>query len=78
MCQAKIVDALEAEKRKIGKELEELQRKRTLRENNTSRNGESFSGHCRAHTGVRNHNDSSHHVNGVPDGWGFVLISQKH
>ncbi|KAF3835228.1 hypothetical protein F7725_027786, partial [Dissostichus mawsoni] len=38
VCQAKIVDALEAEKRKIGKELEEMQKKRALRENHTPRN----------------------------------------
>ncbi|XP_039985458.1 kinesin-like protein KIF14 [Xiphias gladius] len=36
--QARIVEALEVEKRKIGKELEEMQRKRALRENNSSRN----------------------------------------
>ncbi|XP_070688470.1 kinesin-like protein KIF14 [Pempheris klunzingeri] len=36
--QAKIVDALEAEKRKISKELEEMQKKRALRENHTQRN----------------------------------------
>lgn len=40
--QARIVEALEAEKRKISKELEEIQKKRALRENQTSRNGESF------------------------------------
>uniref|UniRef100_A0A3B4TV24 Kinesin-like protein KIF14 n=1 Tax=Seriola dumerili TaxID=41447 RepID=A0A3B4TV24_SERDU len=38
VCQAKIVDALEAEKRKISKELEDMQKKRALRENHTSRN----------------------------------------
>ncbi|XP_034386858.1 kinesin-like protein KIF14 isoform X2 [Cyclopterus lumpus] len=38
VCQAKIVDALEAEKRKIGKELEEMQKKRAFRENNTLQN----------------------------------------
>lgn len=42
VCQAKIVDALEAEKRKIAKELEEMQKKRALRENHTPRKGESF------------------------------------
>lgn len=36
--QAKIVDALEAEKRKISKELEEMQKKRALRENQSDRN----------------------------------------
>ncbi|GLD49925.1 kinesin-like protein KIF14 [Lates japonicus] len=36
--QARIVEALEAEKRKISKELEEMQKKRALRENQTSRN----------------------------------------
>ncbi|KAI3368680.1 hypothetical protein L3Q82_025675 [Scortum barcoo] len=36
--QARIVEALEAEKRKISKELEEMQKKRALRENNTSQN----------------------------------------
>ncbi len=40
--QARIVEALEAEKRKISKELEEMQKKRALRANNTPRNGESF------------------------------------
>uniref|UniRef100_A0A8D0CM80 Kinesin-like protein KIF14 n=1 Tax=Sander lucioperca TaxID=283035 RepID=A0A8D0CM80_SANLU len=40
VCQAKIVDALEAEKRKIAKELEEMQKKRALRENHTPRKGE--------------------------------------
>lgn len=42
MCQARIVDALEAEKRKISKELEEMQKKRALRENHTPRNGETL------------------------------------
>lgn len=42
--QARIVEALEAEKRKISKELEEMQKKRALRENQTPRNGE-FSSH---------------------------------
>ncbi|KAF1385577.1 hypothetical protein PFLUV_G00109210 [Perca fluviatilis] len=37
VCQAKIVDALEAEKRKIAKELEEMQKKRALRQNHTPR-----------------------------------------
>uniref|UniRef100_A0A8C4DI56 Kinesin-like protein KIF14 n=1 Tax=Dicentrarchus labrax TaxID=13489 RepID=A0A8C4DI56_DICLA len=36
--QAKIVEALEAEKRKISKELEEMQKKRAMRENHTPRN----------------------------------------
>ncbi|XP_041648181.1 kinesin-like protein KIF14 isoform X2 [Cheilinus undulatus] len=36
--QARIVEALEAEKRKISKELEEIQKKRALRENHTPRN----------------------------------------
>ncbi|XP_044056624.1 kinesin-like protein KIF14 isoform X2 [Siniperca chuatsi] len=36
--QARIVEALEAEKRKISKELEEMQKKRALRENHTPRN----------------------------------------
>ncbi|XP_058495067.1 kinesin-like protein KIF14 [Solea solea] len=36
--QVRIVEALEAEKRKIAKELEEMQKKKTLRENNTPRN----------------------------------------
>uniref|UniRef100_A0A673CME7 Kinesin-like protein KIF14 n=1 Tax=Sphaeramia orbicularis TaxID=375764 RepID=A0A673CME7_9TELE len=36
--QAKIVEALEAEKRKISKELEEMQKKRALREKENSRN----------------------------------------
>lgn len=42
MRQARIVDALEAEKRKISKELEEMQKKRALRENHSLQNGESF------------------------------------
>lgn len=42
VCQAKIVDALEAEKRKISKELEDMQKKRAARENHTPRNGEQF------------------------------------
>lgn len=42
VCQAKIVDALEAEKRKISRELEEMQKKRALRENNSLQNGECF------------------------------------
>ncbi|KAM4548315.1 kinesin-like protein KIF14 [Odontesthes bonariensis] len=37
VCQAKIVEALEAEKRKIGKELEEIQKKRAIRANQTPR-----------------------------------------
>ncbi|KAM4629240.1 kinesin-like protein KIF14 [Polymixia lowei] len=36
--QARIVEALEAEKKKLGKDLEELQKKRTLRENRSPRN----------------------------------------
>uniref|UniRef100_A0A3Q3GF49 Kinesin-like protein KIF14 n=1 Tax=Labrus bergylta TaxID=56723 RepID=A0A3Q3GF49_9LABR len=36
--QARIVEALEAEKRKISRELEEMQKKRALRENHTHRN----------------------------------------
>ncbi|XP_074525189.1 kinesin-like protein KIF14 isoform X2 [Halichoeres trimaculatus] len=36
--QARIVEALEAEKRKISEELEEMQKKRALRERNTARN----------------------------------------
>ncbi|XP_069558309.1 LOW QUALITY PROTEIN: kinesin-like protein KIF14 [Brachyistius frenatus] len=38
VCQARIVDALEAEKRKISKELEEMQKKRAFRENHTPHN----------------------------------------
>ncbi|XP_054645283.1 kinesin-like protein KIF14 isoform X2 [Dunckerocampus dactyliophorus] len=37
VCQARIVDALEAEKRKLGKELEEMQKKRAMRVNHTPR-----------------------------------------
>uniref|UniRef100_A0A3Q2PTP3 Kinesin-like protein KIF14 n=1 Tax=Fundulus heteroclitus TaxID=8078 RepID=A0A3Q2PTP3_FUNHE len=37
VCQAKIVEALEAEKRKIGQELEEMQKKMALREKHTTR-----------------------------------------
>uniref|UniRef100_A0A667XSD5 Kinesin-like protein KIF14 n=1 Tax=Myripristis murdjan TaxID=586833 RepID=A0A667XSD5_9TELE len=36
--QAKIVDALEAEKKKLSKDLEQMQKKRALRENHTPRN----------------------------------------
>lgn len=39
--QARIVDALEEEKKKISRELEEMQRKRAFRENQTPRHGES-------------------------------------
>lgn len=42
VCQAKIVEALEAEKRKISEELEEMQKKRALRENKAPQNGEGF------------------------------------
>ncbi|KAL6108096.1 kif14 [Pungitius sinensis] len=38
VCQAKIVDALEAEKKKISQELQEMQNKRALRENHTLQN----------------------------------------
>ncbi|KAF7658815.1 hypothetical protein LDENG_00007720 [Lucifuga dentata] len=38
VCQAKIVEALEAEKKKISKELEEMQKKRALRENHIPKN----------------------------------------
>ncbi|KAM7387978.1 hypothetical protein PAMP_024182 [Pampus punctatissimus] len=38
VCQAKIVEALEAEKRKISKELEEMQKRRAVREIHTPRN----------------------------------------
>ncbi|KAM8874254.1 kinesin-like protein KIF14 isoform 2-T2 [Spinachia spinachia] len=38
VCQAKIVDALEAEKEKISKELQEMQNKRALRGNHTLQN----------------------------------------
>lgn len=37
--QAKIVDALEAEKKKISRDLEEMQRKLALRENKAPRSG---------------------------------------
>lgn len=40
--QVRIVEALEEEKRKISKEVEEMQRKRNLRENHTPHNGESL------------------------------------
>lgn len=39
--QARIVEALEAEKKKIAKELEEIQKKRALRENHTPQHGKS-------------------------------------
>lgn len=42
VCQAKIVDALEAEKKKISRELEEMQKKKALREKNTFQNGKIF------------------------------------
>lgn len=41
MRQVRIVDALEVEKRKISKELEEMQKKRALRENQIPKNCES-------------------------------------
>lgn len=40
--QVKIVEALEAEKKKISNELMEIQRRRALRENQPSRNGPFF------------------------------------
>lgn len=40
MRQVRIVDALEVEKRKISKELEEMQKKRALRENQIPKNCE--------------------------------------
>lgn len=39
MRQVKIVEALEAEKKKISTELEEIQRRRAMRQNQSSRNG---------------------------------------
>lgn len=67
VCQAKIVDALEAEKRKISKELEDMQKRRALRENHTPRNGKILS-HCYIlEFGSK-----------VPDGVGYVLLSQTH
>lgn len=42
VCQAKIVEALEAEKKKISKELEEMQNRRAQRENRPPRNGDHF------------------------------------
>lgn len=41
--QARIVEALEEEKKKISRELEEMQKRREIRENQTPRHGESFS-----------------------------------
>lgn len=38
--QVKIVEALEAEKKKINNELREMQRRRAVRENQPSRNGQ--------------------------------------
>lgn len=38
--QVKIVEALEAEKKKINDELKEMQRRRAVRENQPSRNGQ--------------------------------------
>lgn len=40
--QARIVDALEEEKKKISRELQEIQRKRAQREKQTPRHGESL------------------------------------
>lgn len=40
MRQVKIVEALEAEKKKINNELKEMQRRRAVRENQPSRNGQ--------------------------------------
>lgn len=40
--QARIVEALEAEKKKISKELEEMQKKREFRKNQTPQNGKSI------------------------------------
>uniref|UniRef100_A0A7N8X6T9 Kinesin-like protein KIF14 n=1 Tax=Mastacembelus armatus TaxID=205130 RepID=A0A7N8X6T9_9TELE len=39
VCQARIVEALEDEKRKLSKELDEMQKKRALRENHSAQNG---------------------------------------
>ena len=39
MRQAKIVDALEAEKEKLSRDLEEMQKRRALRENRTAKTG---------------------------------------
>lgn len=47
VCQARIVDALEAEKKKISRELEEMQKKRAIRENHTPQNGKMFQGAAR-------------------------------
>lgn len=58
VCQAKIVDALEAEKKKISKELQEMQNKRALRENHTLQNGESFQFTAVHLFGAWTHNDS--------------------
>lgn len=72
--QAKIVEALEAEKRKISKELEEMQKKRALRENQTSRNGKIF----QITTGVKSytHPDRSHPA-WVLDGWDLSIFKPK-
>lgn len=40
--QVKIVEALEAEKKKISNEVEEMQRRRAMREKQPSRNGQIF------------------------------------
>lgn len=40
--QVKIVEALEAEKKKISNELMEMQKRRAVRENQPSRNGQFF------------------------------------
>lgn len=46
MHQVKIVEALEAEKNKISNELKEMQRRRAMRENQPSQNGQVFICHC--------------------------------
>lgn len=50
--QVKIVEALEAEKKKISNELMEIQKRRAIRENQPSRNGQFFLGERTEHIGV--------------------------
>lgn len=81
MHQARIVEALEAEKTKISKELEEMQKKRAMRENHTLQNGECF--HVTSeHTFDLGATMTIHTIEvvlGARARWvGFILCSQKH
>lgn len=50
--QVKIVEALEAEKKKISNELMEMQKRRAVRETQPSRNGQFFLGDRTEHLGL--------------------------